>query len=356
MDRNDPGQRDCGAMGERAAEEVTITAFDPRRLGDEELADYHVFAMTMQAESNPEDPPVPRELFAQRERWAPSTVDVWGWFGRSRDSELVAVCRAGSHRSGVNAEVMDVQVSVLPSWRGQGIGRRFVSLAAELAEAEGKTLLLGWTGERVPAGAAFCRAVGATAGIEEHTNRLVLAEVDRDLLRHWIESGTSRAGDAYRLVGYDDRCPDDLVEAVVDVLDVMADAPTGDLRVGHRRTTVAELREGEQARHERGNQSWWLFAQEKSTGRLVGLTNVGWNRSLPETVGQGDTGVLADHRGRGLGKWLKAAMLERVLAERPEAREVRTWNADSNVPMLDINHRLGFKPYIAQTTWQLEVR
>lgn len=341
-------------MGEDG-EDVVVAAFDPLTLGDQELAEYHAFANTMQAESNPEDPPVPLEVFGQSVRWAPSDVDRWGWFVRSPDSSLVAVATARSHPSGENAEVMYVQVSVLSPWRRRGIGWRCLRLATELAETEGKARLMGWTGERVPAGAAFCEAVGAESGLAEHLNRLVLAELDRDLLRQWVESGTSRAGDAYRLVGYDGRCPDDLIDAVVEVLDVMADAPRGDLRMGHRQTTVAEMREWEELSEKTGTQGWWLFAQEKATGRLVGLTAVWWNPFQPQTVGQGDTGVLAEHRGRGLGKWLKAAMLERILRERPDVVDVRTGNADSNVPMLDINHRLGFKPYIAHTGWQLEL-
>lgn len=342
-------------MGDNAGENVAITAFDRRALSDEELAGYHAFSMTMRAESNPEDPPVPLDLFARSERWAPSDLDRWGWFARSADSALVAVCTAESHPSGENADVLHVQVSVLAPWRRHGIGWRCLRLAAELAEAEGKARLMGYTGERVPAGAAFCRAVSAEPGIDEHVNRLVLADLDRNLLRQWIDSGVTRGADSYRLVGYDDRIPDDVVEAVVEVLDVMADAPRGDLRIGHRRTTVAELREWEQLSEQNGTQGWWLFAQEKATGRLAGLTTVWWNPFQPQTVDQGDTGVLAEHRGRGLGKWLKATMLERILRERPEVADVRTGNADSNVPMLDINHRLGFKPYIAMTGWQLEL-
>jgi mycothiol synthase len=63
---------------------------------------------------------------------------------------------------------------------------------------------------------------------------------------------------------------------------------------------------------------------------LAGLTDVYWNPAHPETVFQGNTGVLAAHRGKALGKWMKAVMLERILAERPDANDVRTSNADSN--------------------------
>lgn len=85
------------------------------------------------------------------------------------------------------------------------------------------------------------------------------------------------------------------------------------------------------------------------------VTDVHWNPSQADTVWQGNTGLHPDHRGHALGKWLKAAMLQRILDERPAAVDVRTGNADSNDAMLGINHALGFRPFIANTTWQVEV-
>ncbi|MGH9106364.1 MAG: GNAT family N-acetyltransferase [Acidimicrobiales bacterium] len=245
-------------------------------------------------------------MFARWELWAPSSVDLWGWFARAPGASLVGVGRARSHREGENSHALHVELSILPSHRRHGVGRRLLALAVALAESEGKTLLTGWTVGRVPAGAAFCQALGATVTQETHVNRLVLADVDRSLLRGWAEEGEVRGGDPYRLVGYDNCCLDDLAGAVVDALDVMADAPRGDSRVGHRRTTVAELREREAVVAESGCQGWWLFAEEKHSGRLVGLTAVWRNACRPEVVDQGDTGVILEHRGHGLGKWLKA--------------------------------------------------
>ena len=72
-------------------------------------------------------------------------------------------------------------------------------------------------------------------------------------------------------------------------------------------------------------------------------------------LGQGGTAVVPTHRGRGIGKWLKATMLERVLDEWPGATLVRTGNADANAPMLAINTRLGFRPAWATIVYEVNI-
>jgi mycothiol synthase len=48
-------------------------------------------------------------------------------------------------------------------------------------------------------------------------------------------------------------------------------------------------------------------------------------------------------------------MLQKIAQELPEAKYIRTNNAETNTAMLNINRKLGFKAYKRWTTWQVEL-
>jgi GNAT superfamily N-acetyltransferase len=149
--------------------------------------------------------------------------------------------------------------------------------------------------------------------------------------------------------------PEDRMPAIIRVMRVMNTAPLDDLDLEDRLVTAEQVRAWERTLEATDTQRWALFAEHADTGDLVGYTEVRWNPSEPKTVWQGDTAVDPAHRGHALGKWLKAAMLERILTERPDVEDIRTGNADSNDAMLGINKQMGYRPFISSTTWEVSV-
>ena len=82
----------------------------------------------------------------------------------------------------------------------------------------------------------------------------------------------------------------------------------------------------------------------KETNEPIGYTNIFLNDHQPLVVQQEDTGVLHEHRGKGLGYVLKMIMFEKILDE-TKAKYWSTGNAVSNQHMIRINTELNHEKF-----------
>jgi RimJ/RimL family protein N-acetyltransferase len=186
------------------------------------------------------------------------------------------------------------------------------------------------------------------------TSELVLAEVDWSMIESWARA--ERARDlGYRLEVVDGIFPEHLRADAVTFHRIMQTAPREDLDVGDVTVDAQFVAELDMALVEAGRTRWTVFVRDPS-GACVGGTEVTFEAWDHATVRQQNTGIDPSHRGLGLAKWVKAAMLERTRHQRPAAVRVRTDNAFSNAPMLAINDALGFKVISTRTEWQADVR
>jgi GNAT superfamily N-acetyltransferase len=336
------------AIGDIVIEQIA----DLASLSDDDIRAMNTFGNIISAESFPDDPPTPLELTAAGVRAIPGFVAYREFWARDHDGAIAATGEVSWTKTEDNQHLVRAGINVRPDRRGRGLARLLLRLIVDATEAEGRTLVVSTTTDRVTDGEAFARRIGAKAAMRAHTNRLVIADVDRAMVDEWIEQGPPR-GTGYSLVTIDGRAPDHLVQQVVDAISIMNTAPRDDLDVEDEVFEVEHIRAWEDALETRGDIVWGLFARHDASDVLVGYTQVSWNPQRPETVFQYGTAVHPDHRGHALGKWLKATMLARVLDERPGVQDIRTGNADSNDAMLGINRELGFEPYIATSTWEV---
>lgn len=330
---------------------LEIHPFDPKTASQADFRAYNAFVNRIQAEMWPEDPPTEleetiRELqatppFVVARRWA-----VW------QGSEIVARAVATLWRTEDNQHLLNFDIAVLPQWRRQGLAKRLLKLIADVAQHEKRRLLMTSTDSAIPAGEAFMKRLGARVGMVSGTNQLTLSELRRDLLKEWQERAPK---DEFELGLWEGPYPEEELDAIVKLREVMNTEPRDNLEIEDITWTREQLRQIEASLTERKTERWTMYIRERKTGNLAGYTEVFWSAFEPETLYQGDTGVFPQYRGHGLGKWLKAAMLEKVLRDRPQVKRVRTSNANSNAPMLKINFELGFRPYKQWTTWQVEL-
>jgi GNAT superfamily N-acetyltransferase len=334
--------------------DVVVEEFDLASASDQDVEALTAFRNAMQAEIHADDPPWRVDAVAIDVRNWPPFIRHRAFLGRDPSGAIVASAVADWMLVEENAHILDVDLGVLPAYRRQGLGTTLLDRVVRVADELGRTKLSGRSADLVDAGEHFASRVGASLGMSQGMNRLILADVDRELVRRWVDEGPGRAP-GYSLVAADGRYPDELVEQIVDLSTVMNTAPREDLDMEDERPTVEHAREWEETNLPLGIERWYLAARHDATGDLVGWTEVGWWPTFPTTVWQWGTGVRPEHRGHALGKWIKAVMMQRILDERPEAIDVRTTNADSNDAMLGINHALGFAKYHTNLWWQAPV-
>ncbi len=324
---------------------------DLRARPESELRDYAELLRGLERERVPEDPPPPVEVYLTRFRSPVPHNKRTDWLVRSPEGELVARGLHFSTTMEENAHLRDAAIEVRADHRRRGIADRlFAEIVREAGDGPDVVITFG-TSDRAPSGIAYAEHIGAEKGLETHVNQLALADVDRDLVRTW--AALAPAG--YRLVWIDRDVPEELMENVLVAYDAMNTAPIGSIPMNAWRQTAERTREWDAFRRKMGRERRLLIAIHDTTGETAGYTETAFDPRMPHVVQQQGTAVIPAHRGRGIGKWVKAVSLERVLAERPTARYVRTGNADVNAPMLSINTRLGFKPAWATAWWKISL-
>lgn len=249
-----------------------------------------------------------------------------------------------------NKHLLDMNIAVLGPHRRKGIGTMFLKDALDIMKANQKSVVTAWTDE--DDGRTFLGWVGAEAKYEESENRLHFNEVDWEMVHRWVEDGKSK-NQKSEIIFFEGRIPKDKRAEIAPVFsDLLNTMPFEEL--DHGDIVVNEDLIGEQyKRLDALKGEHYIYIVKDPDGSIVGMTDVQWLPFLPDRILQNFTGVHPDARGRGLGKMLKAMMLEYVKKSYPEVKMVVTENANSNDSMLAINHRLGFKAHKSGSAYQM---
>jgi GNAT superfamily N-acetyltransferase len=244
----------------------------------------------------------------------------------------------------------DVDLYVIPERRRERIGASWLPRIVERLDARGCTTAGFWCEEE--SGHAFMRWVGAERKFESIESRLDLAEVDWRMLEGWLAEGQSRSPST-RLEIHDGGPPEAMWDEFTMRLSALLNTmPFESLDHGDIVVTPAKMRDYFERMKITGEVVHTALTREPD-GVISGITEISWVPYRRRNLYQMFTGVDPAQRGRGLGKWIKAALLLHARNLYPDARWVTTDNAGSNAPMLKINRTMGFRPHRRGATYQV---
>jgi mycothiol synthase len=334
--------------------EVTPVRFDPATADADDWRRYHELRHIKHAELHPDDPIEPDDVTEKRMK-KPDPFDVRHWFEISRGKVMISTfgCEHTSPANpehGSNKHLMWGEIYVRPDERRKRVGASWLPLIVDLMEEQGRTVL-GLGSDR-ESGHAFLRWLGAEPKLEEIESRLKLSEVDWSMMERWVEEGARRSPQT-RLEIYDGGVPETMWPDFAKQRSALLNTiPFEGLEIGDIVVTPERIRE----HHERAALTGTVYHDvltREPDDSISGMTDVSWAPYRRTHIEQQFTGVLPDARGRGLGKWIKAAMVLHIRELYPDAEWISTGNAGSNAPMLKINRAMGFKPYRTAVDYQV---
>jgi mycothiol synthase len=314
---------------------VTVEPFDISTAPAADVAACHAAKVAAVALDRPDAP-------------VQTTADFRAWLtARHADNRvLVRLVRFGGEAVGLSYLMLPLTDNlgtglfwgwVHPDRRGRGAGTQLLTELVSTLRAEGRHLMITETIEGTT-GSAFVARYGFRAAQREVLSRLDLSTVDTATLAATVATDHL----PYRLEHWRGPVPEQWLERYARALTNMADAPLGELQYEVPTYTPDYVRKQEAWAQQRGREQRITVAIHEPSGEIAGLTMVLVPVDPDGRAYQDDTTVAREHRGHGLGLWVKADMALRLIAEHPEVKDVITGNADDNFHMSRINTRLGF--------------
>lgn len=333
---------------------MEIVRFDPVAAPPERWARFHAYRRQRHQESQPEDPITPDEPTEIRMRWPDKFNEARYCEARERGETIgwleTWAPRPNSPEYLSWRHVVSGHAAVLRAHRRKGVGTALLGPFREYMRERGATVADFWTDDAD--GAAFLEWLGADARFEGGENRLNLAGVDWPMVETWVRQGEANTAGT-RLEIYEPRIPDDLLAEYCPAYSALVNTvPWEQLDHGDVMYTP-EMMRNEYGLSKQLGTVHHIGVTRETDGSISGMTELVHHPYHPDRIQQELTAVDQRQRGRGLGKWLKGALLLRARMLYPELRLVVTENAGSNAPMLAINQRLGFRRHRVQTGYQV---
>ncbi len=328
--------------------------FDPMTADEETWKRFHDLRRVAHEELRPDDPLRPDDV-VEISMKRPDPFDFHHYYEIIRNGVAISSFGGGTPTPenpeyATNKPLSWADAYVRPEHRRKGVASLWLRVVAELMDQHGNTLFSA--DAHTENGHAFLKWLGAAPKLTDIESRLNLSKVDWSMAERWAREGQERSPQT-RLEIYDGPLPEEMwPDYAVQRTKLLNTMPLEDYDMGDIIVTPERIRDWV-ARAEEQQIVWHTVVTREPDGTISGMTDVEWTPYGRRQIQQQFTGVDPVARGRGIGKWIKAAMLLHLRELYPDAEWVITDNAHSNAPMLKINRTLGFAPYRTHVSYQM---
>lgn len=311
---------------------MDIVEFDPATAPVADLQDVFEVVAAANAVDNPDLPPATFDSVVGALRSPqPNLAPARYWLARKDDRVVVLAILYFPQAE--NRALSLMKLVVHPEFRRGGIGTVVLRELVPELRGDGRKTVEYWNLPKGSGGEAF----GATHGF-----RVVCSTVFQRLSLDDVEVAPLPAS-GYRLRTWSDAAPDDLLESYAKARQAIADSPFGQSAFRFPQWSAQRVRDAEAGSRRLKIGQRVVAAVHEGSGEVAGITELHLSPHRQDVAYQGDTAVLAEHRGHGLGYWMKADMLRWLRAEHPGFEQVFTSTGATNSHMINVNHRLGFR-------------
>lgn len=277
-----------------------------------------------------------------------------GWLASDGDGVPVGSAFLRLFTGAGQEHLAELELHVHPAQRRKHVGSRLLGEAVAAAKQDDRRSIIAQAEAQSP-GEKFAAAHGFRRVLALIYSRLCLADADIPALTAIVDE--PHAG--YHLISWDGTVPDEFAETFAASRRAMDDMPMGSTDFGTVTWDVARVRAAAAAIEKRGDFLHTVAAVSDIESN-IDATIAGFSELVVPGDGSGDaqhygTGVLPQHRGHGLGRWMKAAAILQARERYPELAGLLTDTADTNEPMRRINDALGYVPTHTTYEYQLDL-
>ncbi|MEY9962485.1 GNAT superfamily N-acetyltransferase [Streptacidiphilus sp. MAP12-16] len=318
--------------------------FAPELASPDELRAWYEVFVAVSVADFPANPVPPYDYFVQQ---LCTTTSSPGLRWDARDNGRLLGTVSAFFPTDENSEDVFIAVRVPAQDRRGGVGTQLLrAVLPQVHERSRRTISgevkAGTDGER------WTRALGFQTVLRLSSHHLDIKSVDP---ARWQVEPTP----GFRLHQWIDTAPDDLVQGFARARNAMADQPIGESSYRHPTWNVERVRQHEAEMLAVGKSQRYVIAVDQLSGAVAGFTEIAIVPGQLSHCDQGDTAVLPEFRGLGLGRAMKASMMRWLTADLPQLEQVRTVTATENLHMIRVNTQLGYTTDYTMASVEAEV-